>query len=73
MIDVFFHKNFNYATNAFYNNFTKKNKTTISIDIKKEICEYISSNPYITQVNVAIFFNTKYNYLNIDRITISKI
>ena len=51
----------------------KKNRTAISIDIKKEICEYMSSNPYITQVNVATFFNTKYNYLNIDRTTISKI
>jgi hypothetical protein len=51
----------------------KKNHTAISNNIKKEICEYIKSNSNIKQNDVALFFNTKYNELNIDRSTVSKI
>ena len=52
---------------------TKKNRTPISNDIKKEICEYIMSNNNIKQDDIALFFNTKYKELNIDRSTVSKI
>src|SRR5208282_6412495 len=52
---------------------TKRIRTTISSDIKKEICEYISSNSNVKQGDVAVFFNTKYNELNMDRSTVSKI
>jgi hypothetical protein len=51
----------------------KKTRSVISIEIKKEICEYMVSNPNISQTNVALFFNTKYLKLNIDRTTINKI
>jgi hypothetical protein len=52
---------------------TKRTRTAISNDIKKEICEYIMSNNNIKQGDVALFFNTKYDKLNIDRSTVSKI
>ena len=48
-------------------------RTAISIDVKKEICEYMTVNPDINQANVALFFNTKYQKLAVDRTTISKI
>jgi len=52
---------------------TKRIRTAISSDIKKEICEYISSNSNVKQGDIAVFFNTKYNELNMDRSTVSKI
>ena len=52
---------------------TKRIRTAISNDIKKEICEYIKSNSNVKQGDVALFFNRKYNELNIDRSTVSKI
>ena len=52
---------------------SKRTYTAISINIKKEICEYIIVNSNISQNNIALFFNTKYKNLNIDRITINKI
>jgi len=52
---------------------TKRTRTAISSDIKKEICEYMTSNGNAKQCDIALFFNTKYNELNIDRSTISKI
>ena len=54
-------------------NLQKRKHTAISIDIKKEICEYIMSNNNVKQGEVALFFNTKYEELNIDRSTVSKI
>ena len=51
----------------------KRIRSAISNEIKKEICEYIKANNNVKQGEVALFFNTKYNELNIDRSTISKI
>jgi hypothetical protein len=51
----------------------KKIRTAISIEIKKEICEYMMKNPNIKQASVATFFNEKYAELDIDRTTINKI
>ena len=51
----------------------KKIRTAISIEIKKEICEYMMKNPNIKQASVAIFFNEKYAELDINRTTINKI
>jgi hypothetical protein len=51
----------------------KKTRTAISNDMKKEICEYMMSNNNVKQGDVALFFNTKYKELNIDRTTITKI
>jgi hypothetical protein len=51
----------------------KKTRTPISFEAKKEICEYIQTNPNAKQVNVASYFNTKYPGYNIDRSTIAKI
>ena len=52
----------------------KKSRTSISIDIKKEVCEYMLTNPNVKHGAVALFFNEKYNgKLNIDRTTITKI
>ncbi len=53
-------------------NLQKRKYSAISINIKKEICEYIMANPYVKQTAVASFFNSKYD-LKIDRITINKI
>ena len=53
-------------------NLQKRKRTAISIDIKKEICEYIVANPCVKQTAVASFFNSKYG-LEIDRTTINKI
>ncbi len=36
-------------------NLQKKKRSAISINIKKEICEYIVANPYIKQTTVAFF------------------
>ncbi len=52
---------------------TKRTRTAISNDMKKEICEYMMSNNNVKHGDVALFFNTKYKELNIDRITITKI
>src|SRR5215204_6553404 len=52
---------------------TKRNHTPISNEMKKKICEYMISNSNVKQGEVALFFNTKYKELNIDRLTISKI
>jgi hypothetical protein len=54
-------------------NLTQQTRTAISINIKKEICEFMVANPNITQSNVALFFNEKYTGLNIQRTTINKI
>ena len=51
----------------------KRTRTAINFDIKREICEYMIANPNVNQGVVASFFNTKYQKLNIDRITINKI
>jgi len=51
----------------------KKTQTSISVDIKKEICEYMLANPNVKQGAVALYFNQKYNGKNIDRTTITKI
>ncbi len=51
----------------------KKTRTAISIDIKKEICEYMVANPDVNQSAVASFFNTKYAGLDIQRTSINKI
>lgn len=51
---------------------TKRDRTAINVDIKKEICEYMLTNTNIKHVDVALFFNTKYG-LDIDRSTITKI
>ncbi|CAB4402410.1 unnamed protein product [Rhizophagus irregularis] len=48
-------------------------RSAISNKIKKEICEYIMANSNVKQGEVALYFNTKYNELNIDRSTVSKI
>ena len=53
-------------------NLQKRKRSAISINIKKEICEYIVANSYIKQTTVASFFNSKYG-LEIDRTTINKI
>ena len=45
----------------------------ISIDIKKEMCDYMIANPFVNQTNVTLFFNTKYEKLVVDRTTINKI
>ena len=52
---------------------TKRTRTAISNDMKKEICEYMMSNNNVKHGDVALFFNTKYKELNIDRTTITKI
>ena len=51
----------------------KQTRSAISYDIKKEICEYIKENSNVTQGNVAMYFNEKYEELNINRTTICKI
>ncbi len=51
---------------------TKRTRTAISVDIKKEICEYMLANTSVNHADVALFFNTKYE-LNIDRSTITKV
>jgi len=51
----------------------KQTRTAISYNIKKEICEFIKENSNITQGNVAMYFNEKYEELNIDRTTVCKI
>ena len=57
---------------------TKKTQRThvrsaISVNIKKEICEYMLVNTNVNQANVALYFNTKYSDLNIDRTAVNKI
>ena len=56
-----------------FTNLQKRKRTAISVNIKKEICEYMLTNPNTNQTSVALFFNTKYVGLNINRTTISKI
>ena len=36
-------------------------RTAVSINIKKEICEYMLANPNVKQAAVASFFNEKNN------------
>jgi len=48
-------------------------RTAISLNIKKEICEYMQVNTNVKQGDVALFFNTKYQELNIDRTAVNKI
>src|SRR6266487_4719823 len=48
-------------------------RSAISVNMKKEICEYILANTNIKQANVALYFNTKYSELNIDRTAVNKI
>ncbi|CAB4475246.1 unnamed protein product [Rhizophagus irregularis] len=50
-----------------------RTRIAISIDIKKEICEYMVANLNVNQATVASFFNTKYAGLDIQRTTINKI
>ncbi|GES76664.1 tigger transposable element-derived protein 6-like [Rhizophagus clarus] len=52
---------------------TQQTRTAISVDIKKEICEFILANPDRKQGDIASFFNKKYTDLNIQRTTINKI
>lgn len=54
-------------------NKSKRTRTSISINIKKEICEYMSANPHVKQGAVALYFNEKYSGKNINRTTITKI
>ncbi|RHZ45638.1 hypothetical protein Glove_668g40 [Diversispora epigaea] len=49
---------------------TNRIHSAISVDIKKEICEYMLANLNTNQTSVASFFNTKYVGLNINRTTI---
>ena len=51
----------------------KKTRTSISVDMKKEICQYMLANPNIKHGAVALYFNEKYDSNNIDRTTITKI
>ena len=51
---------------------TKRIRSAISNEIKKEICEYVMANSNVKQGDVALFFNTKYDELKIDRSTVSK-
>ena len=51
----------------------KKTRTSISVDMKKEICQYMLANPNIKHGAVALYFNEKYDGKNIDRTTITKI
>ena len=53
-------------------NLQKRKCIAISINIKKEIYKYIMANPYVKQITVTSFFNSKYD-LKIDRTTINKI
>jgi hypothetical protein len=53
-------------------NKSKSTRTSISIEVKKEICEYIVANTSVNQGEVAVFFNIKYHF-NVDRTTINKI
>ena len=53
-------------------NLQKRKRSAISVNIKKEICEYMVANTCVKHLAVASFFNTKYN-LDIDRTTITKI
>lgn len=55
-----------------YPNKTKRTRTAISINLKKEICEYMVANPNVSQGAVASFFNIKYPGLDIQRTTINK-
>ena len=48
-------------------------RSAISVKIKKEICEYMRENTNISQANVALFFNTKYSELNVNRTAVNKI
>jgi len=50
----------------------RQTRTAVSIDIKKEICEYILANPNVKQAAVASFFNEKYAGSDIKRTTINK-
>ena len=50
----------------------RQTRTAVSIDIKKEICEYMLANPNVKQVAVASFFNEKYLGSDIQRTTINK-
>jgi hypothetical protein len=45
----------------------RQTRTAISIDIKKEICEYMLANPNVKQAAVASFFNEKYPGSDIQR------
>ncbi len=54
-------------------NLQKKKCFIININIKKEIYEYKANNLNINQIEIASFFNINYDFLNINRITISKI
>jgi hypothetical protein len=49
-----------------------RTRTAISIDLKKEICEYMLANPNVSQGDVALHFNEKYAGLDIQRTTINK-
>ncbi|CAB4441110.1 unnamed protein product [Rhizophagus irregularis] len=51
----------------------RSTRTAISVEVKKEICEYIVANPNVNQGDVATFFNTKYQNFGVDRTTINKI
>ncbi|CAB5358617.1 unnamed protein product [Rhizophagus irregularis] len=51
----------------------RSTRTAISVEVKKEICEYIVANPNVNQGDVTTFFNTKYQNFGVDRTTINKI
>ena len=51
----------------------KKTRTSINVDMKKEIYQYMLANLNIKHGAVALYFNEKYDSKNINRTTITKI
>ncbi|CAF1153350.1 unnamed protein product [Brachionus calyciflorus] len=50
----------------------KRNRTDLTLDIKREIIQFHKQHPKINQLHVALHFNNKYN-VKIGRATISDI
>src|ERR1043166_5295529 len=51
----------------------KQHRSAISIDLKKQICEWSQNNKNKTHSEIADYFNKKDSTLNIERSTVSKI
>src|SRR6185437_15069533 len=49
-----------------------KKRAQLSIDNKREICEYARQRPTLSHTDISHYFNEKFN-LSIDRSTVSKI